>query len=163
MGAWVLFAPASSLPVLAYAFAIGMIAAAVLDLGYAIAASGFHSQWGWGLASGILEMMAGIWLLSMPEAQLVTCFMIIVGIWILVAAINSIAEICVLSAFSAGWLVWSILLLTAAIVLAVFFLTTPLFGGIAVWLWIGISLICYGVFRLVMAARLRSVGRLAGR
>lgn len=157
LGIWTLLSPAESLPVLAYAFATGMILAAIIDFVLAGVGGRYNSQWGWSLALGIMEMIGGIWLVSLPETELTVTFMIIVGIWILVASINSVVETLTLSAFSAGWLVWSILLLVATAVLAIFFLSTPTLGGIAVWLWIGLMLICYGTFRLVLALRIKTL------
>lgn len=157
LGIWTICSPFSSLPVLAYAFAIGLLIAGVLDFAFSISGARYNPQWGWGIALGILDLVAGIWLLTLPEGMLTVTFMYIIGIWILVAAINSIAETCVVSDMSAGWLVWSILLLIATVVLAVYFLFTPLLGGIAVWLWIGISLICYGTYRMMVAGRVKTL------
>ena len=43
------------------------------------------------------------------------------------------------------------------IVFAVLFLSNPVVGGVAVWLYIGISLITFGVFRIVFAVKAKQL------
>lgn len=160
LGIWTLCCPAESLPVLAYGFAGVLTFAGILNLIYGIVSSNLMTGWGWTIAMGLLEIVAGVWLFWMPEGQLIASFIFIVGVWILVAAINSLAEACMLSALSPGWVVWMIVMLIITFVLAVMFLTNPLTGGVAVWLWLGISFITFGVYRLILAGRLKTITRI---
>ncbi len=154
LGVWTLCAPAESIPILAYVFTFAMLAAGVLNLSYSIFAIG-APNWGWSMALGIIEIIAGIWMLSLPEMMLVSAFMFIVGIWIMVVAINSLCESCVMSAYSGGWIWWMILLLIATIALSIIFLSGPVAGGIVVWLWLGISFITFGLFRIILSVSLK--------
>lgn len=52
-----------------------------------------------------------------------------------------------------------VLVLIATIVLAGIFLFNPVLGGITVWLWIGLSLLTYGIYRIILAFKLRSFGK----
>lgn len=159
-GIWTLCCPGESLEVLAYAFAIIFTLAGLFYIGFAAAASRWSSDWGWNLAIGILEVILGIWLLTLPAPQLTVAFMFIAGFWLLFAAINSVCESFAASAGSFGWTMASVLFLIATIIFAVIFLSNPIVGGIAVWLWLGLSLLCYGVFKIVVAFKLRSLGRI---
>ncbi|MEZ3551177.1 MAG: DUF308 domain-containing protein [Muribaculaceae bacterium] len=156
-GIWCFCSPEASLTVFAYLFAACMVVAALLNFVYAFLNTGKDSGWGWALALGILELLAGVWLFSLPQIVLVDTFIFVIGIWIIVAAINSICEACVLSSVSPGWMVWMILLLFVTIVFAVLFLSNPVVGGVAVWLYIGISLITFGVFRIVFAVKAKQL------
>ena len=129
----------------------------LLNFVYAFLNTGKDSGWGWYLALGILELLAGVRLFSLPRIVLVDTFIFVIGIWIIVAAINSICEACVLSSVSPGWMVRMILLLFVTIVFAVLFLSNPVVGGVAVWLYIGISLITFGVFRIVFAVKAKQL------
>lgn len=155
LGIWTLCSPASALPVLAYVFAIGMICAAIFDLSFGFGTSRFNTQWGWEIAIGIMELIGGIWLLTLPVEAMTVAFMYIVGIWILISAINSIAQTFALSVFSPAMTVWAVLLLLATIFFAMIFLFNPIAGGIAVWMWIGIALITYGCFRMTIAGTVK--------
>lgn len=66
-----------------------------------------------------------------------------------------------MSALSPVWVTWMIVMLIITFVLAVMFLSSPLAGGIAVWLWLGISFITFGVYRLILSARIKTVNRIS--
>lgn len=159
-GVWCILSPMTSLPVFSYIFAGCLCGAGLLNLIYACANAKVHTGWGWTLALGLLDLIAGIWLFILPEPVLVQTFIFIVGIWMLVVAINSISEAMFFSSYSPFAMVWMILLLIAACVFAVIFLSNPIAGGVAVWLWIGISLILFGVYRLTFAFSIRSLTRM---
>ena len=158
-GIWCFCAPAESLTVMAYVFAGLMCAAALLNFFFAFASSRFDSGWGWSLALGLLEMFCGVWMFSLPTAVLVSTFIFVIGIWIIVAAINSICEACMLSSVSPWWIFWMILLLIATIGFAFIFMSDPIIGGVAVWLWIGISLLTFGLYRIIWATQIKKLNR----
>ncbi len=156
LGIWTFACPAESIMVLAYVFSVCLVIAGAFNMGYTLLAFGMPNRW-WSCALGLLEILAGVWLLVMPQAQMMASFIFIVGVWIIISAINSICEAGFLASYSAGWLVWMILLLIATVVLAIIFLSGPVAGGVAVWLWMGFSFICFGFFRLCLAFMLRGV------
>lgn len=159
-GIWTLCCPTESLPVLAYAFAICFTIAGLFYTGFSLAVSRWSFDWGWGFALGLLEVILGVWLLCLPAAQLTVAFMYIAGFWLLFAAINAVSESFLASAGSVGWTIVSVFFLLLTIGFAVLFLINPVVGGVAVWLWLGISLICYGIFKVVLAGKLRTLGRI---
>lgn len=156
LGVWCLWSPTTSLPVLAYIFAGCFCGAGLLNLILAGIGMKLHHGWGWTLALGLLEVIAGVWMFLLPVGTLTVTFMLIAGIWLLVAAINAVCESFVIASVSSGWFIWSILLLVATIFFAIVFLSNPIAGGVAVWIWLGISLITFGAYRLSIASRLKS-------
>lgn len=156
---WCFFSPQTSLPVFALVFAAGITIAGALNLFYAIVNARLHTNWGWSLALGLLEVFCGIWMFTLPEQTLTVAFAWAVGIWVLVAAINSICEAAWFSRYSVGWTVWTILLLVATVFFGFYFLMDPLFGGVVGWLWVGISLLLFGIWRIALAFRIRSLNR----
>lgn len=157
LGIWCISSPVTSLPVFGYIFAGLMCLAGVLNLAFALSTSRVNVGWGWSLALGLLEIVCGVWLFMLPTPELTETFMIVVGIWVLVAAINSICECCMLSSVSPIWILWMVLLLIATIVFAMMFLANPVLGGVAVWLYLGISLIIFGFYRVMAATRLKTI------
>lgn len=157
LGIWCFLSPAESISFLALLFAACFTAAGILNVCYSFANIRAHSGWGWSLALGLLEIIAGIWLFALPEALLVTTFMWIVGIWIIVSAINSICESTFFAGYSPWAMIWMILLLIATLVFAFIFLSNPIAGGVAVWLWIGLSLIFFGIYRITFAFGIRAL------
>ncbi|MBD5195334.1 MAG: hypothetical protein HDS71_06455 [Bacteroidales bacterium] len=160
IGVWCLFSPLDTLTVLAWFFAAAITAAGVMNLAFGIANTQPHSNWGWSLALGLIEIICGIWLFMMPEAQLITVFIYTIALYLIFVTINAICEAFVLAGYARDWLAWMLLFLFAALVFAIIFLAGPIAGGIAVWLYIGISFIAFGLYRIILAFKLRKMSKL---
>ncbi|MDE6011112.1 MAG: DUF308 domain-containing protein [Muribaculaceae bacterium] len=161
LGVWCFCSPESSLATFAYVFSACLIVAGCLNISYAVANTRLHTNWGWSLVLGLLEMVCGIWLFSMPEATLAAAFAYAAGIWLLVVSINAIGEATHFSRYSSAWTILMILLLVATIFFACWFIFNPLFGGVVGWMWIGISLLFFGGWRIGLAFRILSLNRSA--
>lgn len=156
LGIWTLANPAPALEALAYVFAFGLTAAGVINVCLGLSLSRRTSGWGWTVALGVLELVGGVWLAAMPVATVVSTFIFVVGFFIILAAINSLCEAFAMSLYSVWGVLLSVVLLVVTIILGIAFLFDPLDGGVAVWLWLGLSFICYGVYRIMMSFNMRS-------
>lgn len=157
LGVWCFCSPEQSLSVFAYVFAGCVLAAGVLNFCYSFMNHHLHTNWGWSLVLGLLEIICGVWLFTMPAATLAVAFAYAAGIWLLVVSINAIGEASYFSRFSAAWTVWMILILAATVLLVFYFLVNPLFGGVVGWMWIGISLLLFGVWRIALAFKIKNL------
>lgn len=157
IGIWCLCSPTSSLPILAYAMAACFCFAGGFNTAFSVLNVKNHPGWGWSLALGILELIMGIWLLSMPVGLLTETFIYAVGIYIIFVVINSIAEVTSVYRGASSWVGWLIGLLLITLVFAVVFISGPLFGGMVVWLWIGISFILFGCYRVSISMVIRKI------
>lgn len=162
LAVWCFIDPGQSLPVMAYSFAALMVITGCMNLGYAIMATGWYGGWGWSLALGILELICGIWLWCLPIGAMVVMFMYMIGIWILVAGINGICETCALSTRQPAWIVWMILLLLATVAFAIIFISNPILSGITEWIWLGVSLATFGIYRISLAFATKKIGNITG-
>lgn len=160
LGIFTFVCPGLSIKVLAYVFAGCLCVAGLVNIIFSASVTSYYSGWGWSLALGILDIVAGVWLLCMPQQEMIWTFVILVGIWILVVAINEFVQSCMLISVSPWWVIWMLLLLVAIVVIAGVFLSNPIVGGEIVWLWLGLSLILFGVYRIVFAARIKTIGNL---
>ncbi|MCM1337526.1 MAG: DUF308 domain-containing protein [Candidatus Amulumruptor caecigallinarius] len=159
IGIWCLCSPASSIPTLAYVFSILLIIAGVANSCLAITARRTLPTWGWALAMGIIELVCGIWLLTLPMPALTMTFVYAIGIYMLFVVINSICEACVMATYESGFIGWLIAFLLVTLVLTIVFLAGPIAGGVAVWLYIGLSFIFFGIYRLMLACKIRRINR----
>ncbi len=162
LGIWCLCSPVTSVPVLAYLFAALICLAGVFNIGYAFINRRIAHNWGWSLALGLLDLVAGIWLFTLPEAELATTFVIVLGIWLVCIAINAICETFVLSTGSVLWTICSVILLVLTIWFAFMLLSSPVSMAVAGWMYLGFSLIAFGVFRVTVSGRLRKLNRISG-
>lgn len=157
IGIWCLCSPESSLPVLAYVFAGVFCATGILNIVYGIVNSAPYSNWGWSLALGLIEIVVGIWLFMMPESQLITVFIFTIALYLIFVTIYAICESFVLASYAGDWLAFMLIFLFATLVFAFIFLAGPIAGGIAVWLYIGISFITFGCYRIMLSLKLRKI------
>ncbi len=157
IGIWCFLSPAESLLSLAYAFAIIIIAAGLFNMGFGFSNTGRYPGWGWSMGLGILELICGIWMLTMSPAVMTTVFVYAVGFYIIFACINAICDACTFYGYANDWFGWIIAILLITLLFAVLFLTGPVAGGIAVWLYIGISFILFGIYRLILSAKIKRI------
>lgn len=157
IGIWCLCSPDSSLPVLAYVFAGLIIAAGVINIAFSIANTQVMPGWGWSLALGLIEIICGIWLYTLPADMLVVTFIYTIGIYLIFVTINAICESWMLYTYSSGWIGLLLAFLLITLAFAVIFLAGPVIGGVAVWLYIGISFISFGCYRMALAFKLRKL------
>lgn len=159
LGIWCFCSPETSLSSFAYFFIGCLIAAGCLNISYSIFNRKLPTNWGWSLALGLLEIICGFWLFSMPAPTLAVAFAYAAGIWMLVVAINSIGEAASFSRFDGAWSVLMIILLVATIGFVVYFLINPILGMAIGWMWIGISLLLFGIWRIALAFKIRSFNK----
>ena len=159
IGIWCLCSPTTSLPVLACVFAALVVIAGIANICLAISARKSLPTWGWPLAMGILELICGIWLFTLPADVLTVTFIYVIGIYMIFVTINSIAESCMLDSYRSGMTGWLLGFLLITLVLTIIFLAGPVAGGIAVWLYIGLSFISFGIYRLMLSAKIRSINK----
>lgn len=156
-GVWCICNPVPSLAIMAYIFAGGIGAVGIFNLIYGFANVKNNHGWGWSVACGIIEILISIWLFFLPSPTLTQAFIFCVGLYIIFVSINAISESFVIYSYSSFWSVWLFLLLLVSIVAACMFLAAPIMGAMAVWLYIGISFITYGVFRVLFALKIRKI------
>ena len=158
-GIWCLCNPGPSLTIMAYIFsgAIGVVG--LFNLIYGFMNVRNNHGWGWPVACGIIEILISIWLFFLPSSYLIQAFVFCAGLYIIFVSINAISESFVIYSFSSFWSVWLFLLLLVSIVCACMFLAGPVMGAMAVWLYIGISFITYGVFRVLYSLKIRRINQ----
>lgn len=156
-GVWCLCNPVSSLMIMAYIFAGALGAVGIFNLVFGFANVRNNHGWGWAVACGIIEILCAVWLFFLPAPTLTQAFIFCAGLYIIFVSINAISESFVIYSFSSFWSVWLFLLLLVAIVTACMFLAGPIMGAMAVWLYIGISFITYGVFRVLFSLKMKRI------
>lgn len=158
-GVWCLCDPSQSLSLLAYIFAGFIGAIGIFNLIYGFANVSTFQGWGWAVAAGIVEILFSIFLFFIPEPALTLVFAYGVGLYIIFMAIYSFVDSLAMSRFSASWIVWLVIFLVASLVFSLIFILGPIGGAVLGWLYIGISFICYGIFRVLLSCKICSINR----
>lgn len=173
LGVWCLCAPAYFLDIMAYVFAGAFGALGLFSLFYGICNFNTNPNWGWAVASGVVEILFCFFLFFIPEAILAYVFVYGIGLYVIFMAIYTFFENFMEARSNGFWFFWTILLCVTAIAFAIIFIvgpgaselvgsvTAPLVGTVAPavigWLWMGISFLCYGAYRIVLACRVKAI------
>lgn len=157
IGIWCLFSPAESLEIFAYVFAWVICFAGMFNFLFALSNTKRYPGWGWSLGLGLLELICGIWMLTLPLPTLTVAFVYGIGFYLIFAVINGICDACTFYGYSRDWFGWILAILLITLLFALIFMAGPIGGGIAVWLYIGISFIMFGIYRIIVAAKIRKL------
>ncbi|MDE5651944.1 MAG: DUF308 domain-containing protein [Muribaculaceae bacterium] len=158
-GVWSICAPAQALPILAVVFAIGLLAVGLFDGIWGFATSNYNPGWGWDVCMAVIDIVAGIWMLTMPAQEMTLTFLYIVGIWLIFAAFSGIGMMFSVSYYNPFATFLAVLLLLATLVFSFWLIISPIGLGVMAWMWVGIALCCYGVYRISLAFKVRNLRR----
>lgn len=158
-GVWCLVDPAPSLKILAYIFAGAIGAIGVFNLFYGICNFDTYHGWGYATAAGIVEILFCIFLFFIPSPLLTWIFVYGIGLYVIFTAIYSFFDSFMMVRQSWAWIFGLLLLLGATIAFALIFMLEPGIVQMTGWIWIGISFLCYGVYRVLIACKLRQINQ----
>lgn len=151
--------PGSSLAAFTLLFVLALLVSGVLNILFAVLNRNRISYWSWTLVRGIVELLLGIWLIVLPLPVVSAGIVYLIGFYMLFHSIVGIGESCELQRCGMeGW-GWLLACHIASLLFSFVYLMSPLFGGLFVVFFLGFSLICYGVFRIVFAIELRRFNR----
>lgn len=147
--------PGGSLALLTVLFVTTLLAGGILNILFATLNRKRIAYWSWSLARGIIEVLLGIWLILLPLPVVTTGLIFLVGFWMLFHSIIGIGESCKLQQYDIkGW-GWLLACNILSLIFSFVYLMSPVFGGLFVVFYLGFSFVFYGVFRFVLAFKLR--------
>lgn len=151
--------PVSSIVALTTLFMVVLILGGIFNIVSAIMKRQWNHYWGWDLARGIVEVLFGIWLFMLPTSLVTTTLVYVFGFWMMFHSIIGICESCELAGFPLkgwGWLLFFNIL---SLLCSFIFLISPIYGGIFILVYVGISFMLYGIFRIVLAFQFRKLSK----
>lgn len=157
VGIWALATPYAAFSGLIVLFEVALIVAGILDIVFAVSNRQVLYGWGWNLAAGILEVLLGFALIAIPMADVAMVMIYVVGFWILFRSIWAIgASFDLRQVGIRGW-GWLLTLGILMVLLSFLFLLSPAFGAGFIVIFVGIALLVYGVFRIMLAFDLKAL------
>ena len=159
MGIWTLITPDTTLVALTYVFIATFFICGIMDIVYSISIMKISNSWGWPLAGGIIDILLGILLITLPLPMITTMLVILVGFWILFRSILTLIQSIELQKNEIrGW-GWLLALSIMGILFSVFYMLSPVFNGIFVVMLVSVAFLTYGIFRICYAFKLRSLNK----
>lgn len=155
-GVWVIASPVVSYISISKVLAFCILATGIFEIIFALVNFKSIESWGWVLVSGLIDFSIGGYLFLYPLITMVI-LPIIVGLWLLFRGALSIANAIDLRAYGFnewGWVLFAGILI---VILAFVILTNPIFGVINIIIWTACAFIWAGVFRIILALKLRKL------
>lgn len=158
IGIWASTRPMEAYATLSLYFAVAMLITGFFEVVYAITARHSIHDWGWSLAMGLFDLIAGAYLLAHP-ALTMEIIPVILGLWILFRGIAAIGvSLALKSVYPVKWALMLVLgILITLFGTAVLFL--PILGIINIVIFTSLSFITAGLFRIVHAIRLKKLSQ----
>jgi len=156
VGIWVFSTPVVSYATLSLLFAFSFFVTGILEIIYAVSNRKEMNNWGWSLVGGIIDLVIGILLISLPlTSMLFLAFY--VGFGILFRSVMAIGQAINLKTQKAGD--WGYLLLIGILGLLFSFILiwNPLFAGFTIVFYTGMAFLIVGIFEIYFSFRLRKI------
>ena len=157
IGIWIFASPADAYVTLSILFAFSMLVTGILESIFAITARRSLHGWGWTLSGGIFDIVIGIYLLAYPAITM-SVLPFVLGFWLLFRGFAAIGISIDMKSHNTAQ--WGILLVLGIIVsfLGFMVLAVPAFGVLNIIVWTALSFIAAGMFRILLAFRLKQLG-----
>jgi len=142
-------------------FSVVILASGFTQIFFASANSGVLKGWGWTLASGILDVAIGIYLLTFPLVTMAT-LPFILGFWLIFRSFYLVGAAFDLKSLGVpdwGWLLFGGILSS---ILGFFVLYYPGAGAISIIYASGSAFIVAGIFNLYLSIKLKGMKNAVG-
>lgn len=156
VGIWCFATPLSTFVALTIIFMIAFFVGGISEIIFAISNKAVLKNWGWSLAIGIIDLIFAIILLTNPVLAPIV-FSYLIAFWVFFRAIWGISMALDLKQYKdRNW--GSLLFLSiVGVILALILLIQPMIAGLMAAYVIALSFIFYGIFRIYLAFRLKSL------
>ena len=153
---WVLMSPQESYVGLALAFAVLVLINGISHVSFALSNRKILEGWGWFLASGIIELIIGLVLVTNPGLSMVT-LPLVLGFWLMIRSGFLMGTALDLRRY--GFLDWGWLMLLS-IGLGTFsflIILNPALGAITVVSFTGVALLLFGISYIWLSLKLKKL------
>ena len=154
VGIWVFASPATAYLSLSILFGASILTIGFFETVFAISARKSLEGWGWTLASGLLDIVIGAYLLTYPAVTM-AILPFVLGFWLLFRGFSAIGFSFDMKSYDDSNWGWFLLFAIGIIFFAFMILAVPAFGVANIIAWTGLSFIFAGVFRIILAFRLK--------
>lgn len=156
VGIVVILTPFESYITLSTLFSVIFFISGVFGIIYSVVNRKCIDNWGWGLFSGIIDLIFGLILILNPPFAVIA-LPIFVGFMLMFSSMNSMAISFDLKSFRVkGW-GWLLALGILGTLLSVVMILNPEIGSITVVTWTSLTFITIGIFKIVLSFELKRI------
>lgn len=157
LGIWCLVTPDITLVALTYVFICAFLISGIFEIIFSIANRNILNDWGWVLAGGIIDLLFGFILLSLPPAMITLMLIFMIGFWIMFRSIWMIGESVELKRLGVRDWGWFLALAILTLLFSFIFIISPAISSVFIVAYVSVAFIFYGVFRIYLGFKLRSI------
>jgi uncharacterized membrane protein HdeD (DUF308 family) len=154
LGIWMLKMPKESFNAMARIVGIIVLISGILELGLSIYFKKIIPEWGWSLVAGVVDILLGAFLIANPKTILVILTLII-SIWLVVRGVLMIREALEMKKGGGDKWKWILGLGILLMILAIVIIWHPQIVGLTLMIWMAVSFITLGIFRVILAFKLQ--------
>jgi uncharacterized membrane protein HdeD (DUF308 family) len=157
-GLVIFFRPAEGYTGLSILFSVVILGAGFSQIFFAVANSNIMKGWGWTLASGVLDVVIGGYLLVYPVVTMAT-LPYILGFWLMLRSFYMMGasfDLKNLGVPDWGWLLFGGIVTMICAFLVLYY---PAAGAISIVAWSGAAFLVAGIFNIVLAFKLKSLNK----
>lgn len=156
LGLWCISNPGETLAVLGILFIAGFLISGFFEIIFSILNRNILKGWGWTLASGIINILFGLILLSIPIGT-IAVLLFLVGFWVMFQSIWSISSAIELQRNGIkGW-GWLLAFGILGLILSFILIVNPVFAATFIIYLLAFTLLSYGIMRIYLGFKLKSV------
>lgn len=137
-------------------FIANFIVSGIMEIIFAISNKDNLQQWGWTLAGGIVDLIFAVLLIAMPIGSIIV-FIFFVGFYILLQAFMAIWGSLTLKQIGLEKWWYFLILAILGVILGIIMILNIKFAISFITIIFAASLICYGLFRIFYAFKLRKL------
>jgi uncharacterized membrane protein HdeD (DUF308 family) len=154
VGIWVFASPAAAYLSLSFLFGASILSIGFFESVFAISSRKSLEGWGWTLASGLIDVVIGTYLLIYPAITM-SILPFVLGFWLLFRGFSAIGFSFDMKSFGDSNWGWFLFFAIGIIFFAVMILAVPAFGVANIIAWTALSFLFSGVFRIILAFKLK--------
>ena len=154
VGIWVFASPAAAYISLSILFGASILTIGFFETVFSISARKSLEGSDWTLASGLLDLVIGAYLLTYPGVTM-AILPFVLGFWLLFRGFSALGFSFDMKSYGDLNWGWFLIFAIGIIFFAFMILTVPSFGVANIIIWTGLSFIFAGVFRIILAFRLK--------
>jgi uncharacterized membrane protein HdeD (DUF308 family) len=154
LGIWMLKMPKESFNAMARIVGIIVLISGILELALSIYFKKIIPEWGWSLVAGVVDILLGAFLIANPKTILVILTLII-SIWLVVRGVLMIREALEMKKGGGDKWKWILGLGILLMILAIVIIWHPQIVGLTLMIWMAVSFITLGIFRVILAFKLQ--------
>lgn len=156
LGFWILRTPVEAYITLALLFSISFFINGIFEIIFSISNRKELNSWGWFLATGIIDLIFGIWLMSAPQLS-IAVLPLYIGFILLFRSVSAIGFSFEIKSFGSKNWGWLLALGILGILFSFIMIWNPIIGGITIIFWTAMAFLIYGISRVVLSIRFKQL------